>query len=531
MKADKLSYLITVSRAHLLPAQMLLATLRQKTDNKIYTVGNLDKKEASLMEALGAIYIDENDIDMSGRLPKVGWETKYRQFGWYKQMFIRLSIDRFIDTEQVVILDSEVFVFDNWDEKHFYSGGRPKMFYWTPQQRKPEWDYRMYRGAAYLLSFLPECKGIMEYANSTEYKRHISGVVLFSTANVARLWERLEQKTDLKKNLDDLFNKREDLAFSDHDIYGLAVEHGLFDKIVPTKPVNELLGWYEVHDDPKFEKFKKHAMWSMCQAYTSYNTAREYQDFMNKTAKKLGRKLPQPTYWNKADRPLIDIAYDAKPGIGYFKKYKKQLNHTFRSRFDTMYTALKLLAEHAESPVIVEVGTLRDSTKGGGHSTYKFGEFCARFNGRLHTVDILPEAIEFSQKATADFQPWISYHVEDSEKFLKNIPGKIDMLYLDGFDSTPGQELAASKKQLGEIKAALPHLSNHCVVLLDDADLPEGGKAKFSSEFLKKHGFDLEIDAYQQLYVRRGVRKGVVSQIGSKLKRAAWRAHPKRTGE
>ena len=32
----------------------------------------------------------------------------------------------------------------------------------------------------------------------------------------------------------------------------------------------------------------------------------------------------------------------------------------------------------------------------------------------------------------------------------------------------------ASRKQLAEVRAALPHLAAECLVLLDDADLPTG---------------------------------------------------------
>lgn len=497
-----------MSRAHILPAQMLLGTLTQKTNNKIVVVGNLTKDEAKLIEVYGAQYIDEDSIDYQGRLPIVNWQEKYRNFGWYKQMFIRLCIDTFIHTDQVVILDSEVFVFDNWDEQRFYEPltNNPRSFFWVPAKRKSDWDYRMYKGAAYLLSFLPECKGIMEYANSTAYKRHISGVVIFSTKNIAKLWQKLSTQTNLKENIDNLFNNRDDLAFSDHDIYGLSAEYGLFDKTVPTVMHPNLLGWYDNHDDEEFNTFKKGAMWSMCQNYSQYQSPQEYYQYMKKTANHLNQKLPTISeYWNKADRSLIDNSYD-RADTRYFFKYQQQLDFTFRKRFLTMYRAISFLNEHKKNPTIVEIGTLRDNTKGGGHSTYKFGEYCFKFGGSLHTVDILEDAIDFSRKATKNYQPWITYHVQDSSEFLNTFNGKIDLLYLDGFDSTPGREKEASIKQLDEIKNALPKLSNECVILLDDADLPEGGKASLSSQFLLSNGFRLEINAYQQLYTRDGLK-------------------------
>jgi hypothetical protein len=135
----------------------------------------------------------------------------------------------------------------------------------------------------------------------------------------------------------------------------------------------------------------------------------------------------------------------------------------------------------------------------------------------LYTVDISKEAIEFSMKAASEYMPWIKFINEDSSAFLKDFDKKIDFLYLDGFDSLPGQELDASKKQLDEIEKAFHLLSDKAIVLLDDADLPERGKTKFSSQFLLDHGFNLIIDEYQQLYVRGFKEKGFFEKILSKF--------------
>lgn len=502
---NSISYLVTVSREHFLPAQMLLLSLKNKTKAEVVVVGNLDKHKIKLIQAMGVKYIDEDAIDYGNRLPNVNWEEKYRKFGWYKQMFIRLSIDKFMKTDQVIILDSEVFAFDNWQEERFYDEKtkKPRSFYWIPEKRKSDWNYKMYQGAAYLLSFLPECEGIMEYANSDNYKRHISGVVLFSTKNVAELWRRLEEGTDLYKNIDTLFNKKDELAFSDHDIYGLALEYGIFDTIVPTVIHEDLLGWYDNHDDPDFFRFQHNAMWSMCQKYADYNTPQKYKEFINNMAKKLNQKVTLINDSNIPDAKMIDDKYDKKKTVEYFEKYNKQLDYSKRKRFATMYGALKLLNSYKhKDPIIVEIGTMRDANKGGGHSTYKFGEYCSRFGGKLYTVDILEQAIDFSISKTTNYQPWIEYIVSDSTKFLKNFDKKIDLLYLDGFDSTPGKEKVASKKQLEEIKYAAPKLADDCIVLLDDTELPMGGKASLSSKYLIKNGFKLKIDGYQQVYVR-----------------------------
>lgn len=83
---NSLSYLITVSQAHIIPSIHLINTLRHKTKNQIVVVGNLNKDGEQLFKKMNVEYINENDIDMSNRLPIVNWTTKYREFGWYKQM-------------------------------------------------------------------------------------------------------------------------------------------------------------------------------------------------------------------------------------------------------------------------------------------------------------------------------------------------------------------------------------------------------------------------------------------------------------
>ncbi len=496
--------MVTVSQEHVVPAVFLLRTLRHRTSAPILVVGNVADEDARRFRALGAEYLDERDVDLSGRWPDPAWTEKHRSVGWYRQMFLRLSIDRYMTADHVVILDSEVFVFDNWDESRLYEDGRLKSFGWTPAVRYSDWDYSMYRGAAFILQGLQGCERAMEYAESDQFRRHISGVVLFSRANVAHLWRRLETETDLPAVMTRLFDDEPELALSDHDFYGIAADLGVFDEVDPPALADDLLGWYEGHTDVVFQRFRKHAMWSMNQQFRGANDVASYQAYIQHIASDLGRELPEIPYWNPDDRQLL-MPEPTGSGTAYFGKYQEQLDHTFRARYSTMSTALALLAEaKPEQATIVEVGTLRDSTPGGGHSTFKFAEYLARNGGgTVHSVDILPEAIDFSREAVADYLPWVSHYVADSTQFLTSFSGEIDMLYLDGLDSTPGQETVASEKQLAEILAAYDRLSPNAVILLDDAALEKEGKTRLSSQFLSAHGFDLILDEYQRLYVRR----------------------------
>ncbi|ARG96664.1 class I SAM-dependent methyltransferase [Legionella micdadei] len=300
----------------------------------------------------------------------------------------------------------------------------------------------------------------------------------------------------------ELFNKEEELAFSDHDFYGLAAEYNLFENTVSTVMHNDLLGWYDNHDDPVFHEFKKDAMWSMCQNYKGYNTPQKYRTYMLNTVKHLNKDLPHFSYWNDNDNHLVLKKYIENGNIE-FHSYKRQLNYTKRMRFLSMKLALDLLKSTNElCPTLVEVGTLRDKNVGGGHSTIKFAEYCSMYGGHLYSIDVDSQAIKHAIENTKNYHSWISFHEMDSVEFLQQFENPINFLYLDGLDSLPGDEEKASLKQLEEIKTALPKLTERAIVLLDDADLFNQGKTKYSSQYLEDNGFSLYVNNYQKLYAR-----------------------------
>jgi hypothetical protein len=151
----------------------------------------------------------------------------------------------------------------------------------------------MYRGAAFPYQNLPGFENVMDYANSDGFRRHISGVVLFSTRNLTHIWTTLAERTDLAANLDRLFNGEPELAFSDHDFYGIAIDYGLSKNAVPTTLSNELLGWYDNHDDVNFHVFRhQDPMWSMCQRYAEFPSDAAYLEYMRRISALLNRRLP-----------------------------------------------------------------------------------------------------------------------------------------------------------------------------------------------------------------------------------------------
>jgi predicted O-methyltransferase YrrM len=147
---------------------------------------------------------------------------------------------------------------------------------------------------------------------------------------------------------------------------------------------------------------------------------------------------------------------------------------------------------------------------GDGRSTLIFGEFVRHQGGRLYTVDIEPRHIVNCRKVTRRLARRISYHVGDSIEFLRSLArdrtlNRIDLLYLDSFDYALGIEqederLASQRHCLAELEAALPLLSPHALVLIDDADLIGGGKPALAKRRLLELGWALLVEDYQVLF-------------------------------
>lgn len=211
-------------------------------------------------------------------------------------------------------------------------------------------------------------------------------------------------------------------------------------------------------------------------------------------------------------------------------------------REPTMRLALSLLAER-EGTTIVETGCVRqaDDWAGAGMSTLIFGEWAAEHGAHLWTVDNDAAHLALAADLTYSWEPWITYHLGDSIAFLQGTPShlgprRINLLYLDSLDYPYGEllDLYGGKADIGkaivavsaltegqvierhhdliapaqrhaakEMMAAIPYLSDHAIVLIDDAQLPGGGKARLARAVLEAEGFECILDSYQTLWARR----------------------------
>ncbi|MBS0604823.1 MAG: class I SAM-dependent methyltransferase [Verrucomicrobia bacterium] len=172
-------------------------------------------------------------------------------------------------------------------------------------------------------------------------------------------------------------------------------------------------------------------------------------------------------------------------------------------RFSTYKVCLELI-EHRGAKTLVETGTARNGTKncvGDGCSTVIFADWAKDHGAALFSVDINPQAINESREAVKRVNPNVQFATQDSIQFLKDFNRPIDFLYLDSYDFELDNPAPSQLHHLNEIKAAYPFLHKDSIIMIDDCDLPHGGKGKLAIEFLTSQGWIVLASAYQTILI------------------------------
>jgi len=156
-----------------------------------------------------------------------------------------------------------------------------------------------------------------------------------------------------------------------------------------------------------------------------------------------------------------------------------------------------------KSHVIVEIGTCwrEKNDWSDGRSTDVFATWLNEHGGHLTSVDVSPEHAATSRR-NCPFPEVVTWIVGDGTVTLKTMHPPVSLLYLDGHDFDASDPTPCQETQLREASAALHLLGVGSLVLMDDHDLPKGGKTRLALPFLLKHGFVLEHEGYGAL-VRR----------------------------
>ncbi len=180
----------------------------------------------------------------------------------------------------------------------------------------------------------------------------------------------------------------------------------------------------------------------------------------------------------------------------FLNKYNVKKN----IRFNSFRFALEE-AFRRNLKIIVETGVARGKQNflffskfnwNDGMSTLIFSEYASYVDGHLHACDINPRSIKNAKKFTNKFKDKVTFYVEDSILFLRNLKKKIDFLYLDSLD---GQYPNASEHQLNEIKNSIKILHKNSLVLLDD----KGGKTNLSKNYMIDNGLTIINETKQQI--------------------------------
>lgn len=176
-------------------------------------------------------------------------------------------------------------------------------------------------------------------------------------------------------------------------------------------------------------------------------------------------------------------------------------------RYVTFKTALNIIHQTNQPPIIVETGTIRqEEDYGAGYSTVIFGEYVNHYGGHITTIDIEWNNMEVCKRVTDVYKGQIDYIVDDSLHALTLLKAPIDLLYLDSLDTPIGDNEDATPAQehnLKEFKIVEHLLHPKSVVLIDDNNFVNGGKSRLTKQYLAEKGWRVLINAQQTLWIKK----------------------------
>jgi len=174
-------------------------------------------------------------------------------------------------------------------------------------------------------------------------------------------------------------------------------------------------------------------------------------------------------------------------------------------RYKTFALALQLMQER-EVKTFVETGTARLGDKnflGDGGSTIIFADWASQNNAEAYSVDIDLNALGNARAALGPLGAYMELIHSDSIDFLQTFNCPIDFLYLDSYDFDVNDPNPSQQHHLKEIIAAYPYLTEDSIVMIDDCDLPHGGKGTLVIEYLLDRGWEVIAEGYQVILVHK----------------------------
>ena len=184
-------------------------------------------------------------------------------------------------------------------------------------------------------------------------------------------------------------------------------------------------------------------------------------------------------------------------------------DYNFGKRQKTFKRAIELLSER-NARCLIETGVARyglRNSKSDGASTAVFGLWAEQNKATLYSVDISAESISGAREVVdeLDLTDSVKLVTGDSVQFLENFSEPVDFMYLDSYDYDKHDQaiqVASQAHHLNEFRAIEEQLGPDSVVLIDDCDLPGGGKGKTVIAYMLKKGWQIDTSAYQVLLTK-----------------------------
>lgn len=196
------------------------------------------------------------------------------------------------------------------------------------------------------------------------------------------------------------------------------------------------------------------------------------------------------------------------------------LNYTLEemiAKTGARQASFRLMIDHlrtVENPLIIETGCIRpgdqpwssieNSFKDDGMSTCIFDRYVTEYNGEFHSVDLTPAHVDYAQSMVGENS---QIHCDDSVSFLWTASQQlavdnqfIDLLYLDSYDYTQGNEAACMAHHIKEFAAIGSRLRPGSMIAVDDNYGTPGsrtGKGVYLIEFMSSIGVPLLHDGVQ----------------------------------
>lgn len=165
------------------------------------------------------------------------------------------------------------------------------------------------------------------------------------------------------------------------------------------------------------------------------------------------------------------------------------------TRADPMLQALDL-AHRAGLRSLVETGCMRSYPTCDGASTRVLAEYCHRAGTQLVSLELNPDHIQVARSALVHPES-VEFRAGDSVAALSRLQTPVEFLYLDSYDFQPSDPMPSAMHQLAEVGAALGHLAERAIILLDDWHGGSAGKGSLAVPFLLSRGWRQIIDGYQ----------------------------------